>query len=194
MIKPALFLLMVIQLFSACNQIRSNDVNFISDTTKNKKSEAIQPKIGQRISGDFNGDGILENTSTKILKEGILEEEPFQLEINFSSDSIKSLPFSCDRNWIWLINEGDLNGIAGDELTVYSPPNHGCTYAMTTFTFVNKNWKQLMEMFLVPTFCDEMSDEDLQKRIFIEGNDVYYFETNFDGDSTRLVKTKAVIK
>jgi len=174
----------------------TNESDELTDknVTKPTKEKITGASIGKSIVGDFDGDDEGEKATTEIVKEGKFDEEAFQLSVNFSSDNVKRLKVSCDQNWIYLINEGDLNGVAGDELTIYSPPNHGCTYTMTTYTFVNGTWQELMEPFMIMTGCDEISDEDLQNRIFLDGNCVYFLEADLNNENFKLVKTKAKLK
>jgi len=158
-----------------------------------KKQTSGSLLIGDSIQGDFDGDGIMESASYRIKKEGGFEEE-YEMDINFSSPAIKTLPFNATRDYITLINESDLNGIAGDELTVYSSPNHGCTYTMTTYTYNNNKWKEIMEPILVLTFCDPMPVEDLLKMIFREGNTIYYYQKVSMDETFELEKFNAELK
>ncbi|KAA5534944.1 hypothetical protein F0919_10115 [Taibaiella lutea] len=112
----------------------------------------------------------------------------------FSSSEIKPLNINPNREDIYLINEGDLNNIRGDEITVYGPPLHGCTYEMSTYTYADGAWKLIIEPFLIPTACNEMSDAELQNRILKEGGVVYYYDTDVNDVHFRLIKKKARLK
>ena len=163
-----------------------NDKTTYKNLTKNT--------IGTSIAGDFDGDGTIEKTTLQMYSKGKDEDEIDYFTINFSSAKIKPLKVSCDRDYLTLINEGDLNNIPGDEITVYSPPFGGCTFNMTTYTYVNEKWKPIMEPILVSTACDEMSDADLQKRIFKEGHTVYYLDQDLNDENWKLIKKKAKMK
>lgn len=154
----------------------------------NQKSNSLSIAIGDSITGDFNGDGTLDVAILRIVKEGVFQEEAWTLAVEFSDKDIPSIEFQCDREYSTLINEGDLNNIAGDEITIYSPPLGGCTYHMTTYSLIDHKWKIVVPTFLIPTACEEISNDELQARIFKEGNSIYYYETNHE--TLELIKTK----
>jgi hypothetical protein len=62
---------------------------------------------------------------------------------------------------------------------------------MTTYAFVNNNWQQIVKTFLVPTACEQLSNEELQKRIFREGNIIYYLDTDPNDEHGKLIKKQA---
>lgn len=154
------------------------------------------PKVGEKIQGDFNGDGKSEFATAKKVKERIGNPaengSPAAYEIQFSDPNIKPILVNCCD--IRLINEDDLNNNGTDEISVYQAPMNGCTYAMTTYSFTNGKWKKMIDSFLIPTGCEPLSDEDLQQRIVRENETVYYFETDMTNENTKLVKKKAVLK
>jgi len=150
--------------------------------------------VGSSITGDFNGDGVLDTASLRIVKEGKFDEEPYQLAIQFSSAIISPIKASYDHEDLVLINEGDLDGQPGDELSVFAPPNHGCSYTMYTYTCKANGWKLLLEPFLIATACDPLSAEDLQKRIFREDNHIYFLNADPNDEAGSLFREKAKLK
>ncbi len=67
---------------------------------------------------------------------------------------------------------------------------NGCTYSMTTYSLINGIWIQIVKTFLIPTGCDNISDVDLQKRIFKEENTIYFLETDLNDENWKLFKKK----
>jgi ketosteroid isomerase-like protein len=170
--------------------VKESDV--VTDKNLSKPKKATAATVGTHITGDFDGDGVTETISTRILKADTgSEDELYELSIDFSGGRVKSMKENYNHEWLYFINEGDLNDIPGDELTIYSPPNHGCTYDVTTYTFVNGKWKLLMEPFMIPTSCEDISDDALQQKIFREGNTIYYYDMVPTDTGFKTVKRKA---
>ena len=150
--------------------------------------------INAQILGDFNGDQQEEMSYVHVLKEGVFDKSPFLLSIDFSSSTINSLEISANKNEIILINEGNLDCLDGDELSILLPPNHGCTYTLITYSYFKGEWKQLFEPILIPTRCDEISQIDLEGRIFIANGIVCYYETDVTTEEYKLIKKKIKLK
>lgn len=152
-------------------------------------------KIGEKIQGDFNGDGKMEFATLKKVKERkgnpIENGTPEVYEIQFSDPKIKPILANCCD--IRLINEGDLNNNQTDEISIYQAPMNGCTYSMTTYSIINGKWKKIVDTFLIPTGCEPLSDNDLQQRIFKENSSIYYFETDMTTENAKLVKKKVIM-
>jgi hypothetical protein len=95
----------------------------------------------------------------------------------------------CD---VRIINEGDLNNDGADELSLFQAPVNGCVYSMTTHSFKNGNWLQIVKPFLIMTGCDGISNEELQKRIFTENNNIYYLDPDLNDENGALIKKKVI--
>lgn len=147
-------------------------------------------KVGKEIQGDFNGDGKFETAKLQIVENGIFDEKEWIFSVVFSDLSIPSLLFKCDKDYSVLINEGSLNNISGDKITIYSPPNHGCTFIMTTYSLSKGKWEVMIPTFLFPTFCNYISDEYLENMIFRKEDSVYYYEADNSNDTFNLIKKK----
>lgn len=151
--------------------------------------------VGNKISGDFNGDGVIEIASELQTKKGqgnpVEDGTADEFAIHFSTEKLKSIDVGCCE--FKLINEGDLNNDGSEELSIFQAPMNGCTYSITTYAIRNGNWKQLIETFIVPTACENFSDKDLQNRIFKEGGTVYFYETDLNDENFKLIKTKAIL-
>jgi hypothetical protein len=65
---------------------------------------------------------------------------------------------------------------------------------MATYTFINGSWKQIVKPFSIPTGCDEISDDDLQKRIFKENKTIFYFYADPNDENGKLVKKRVIAK
>lgn len=153
-------------------------------------------KIGEKIEGNFLGKGKKITATSIKTKEGIgnpIEDgTPAEYEIRFSNSKLKPIKAGCCE--MILINEGDLNNDGSDEISVYQAPMNGCSYSMTTYSFINGNWKQIVKPFLIPTGCSELSNAELQSRIFLQNKKIYYYETVSDEDSGELSLKKTLIK
>lgn len=157
---------------------------------KTETSFFVLPKVGEKIEGDFNGDGKRDIAVVIKTKEGkgnpIEDGTPDEYAVRFSDKSFKSINAGCCS--IRLINEGDLNNDGRDEISLFQAPMNGCTYSMVTYSFKDGAWQQIVGPFLIPTGCEDISDNDLQKRIVKENNKIYYYETDPNDDEGKLIK------
>ena len=183
-------------LFSFGRQPLQNNKHVNNNKEWVDKKEISLPTVGVKINGNFTGNGKNEFAIAKRIKKGqgnpVENGTPDEYEIQFSSNKMKSINAGCCD--ILLINEGDLNNDGADEISVYQAPMNGCTYAMTTYTFINKHWKIIVPTFLIPTGCENISNDNLQKRIFKQNNVIYYYETDPNDKHERLVRKKATTK
>ncbi len=159
-------------------------------------THAQSSSVGAYIEGDFNGDGQKEYAFA--VKTSIGQGNPMdegtedRYTVYFSLDELVSISIGCCD--ITLINEGDLTGNGQDELSVYQAPMNGNTFSMTTYSFVDGSWKVVIDMFMIPTAGDFLTNDQLQKRIFKENGVVYFFDVDANDENFRLVKTKVVLK
>ena len=156
---------------------------------------AQTPTVGNSIQADFDGDGKTEFAFAVKVKEQVgnpMEDgTPAEYSVNFSSEKMKSFPIGCCETR--LINEGDLNNDGSDELTVFQLPMNGTTCSLITYAFSNGKWRVLINPILFASGGDYMEDDILQKRIFKEGNIVYYLAVDPNDVKSRLVKRKAIL-
>jgi hypothetical protein len=190
-----LLIIITIGLFS-CGQ-SSKDKKSVINKQEKVETEALNlPKIGEKIQGDFDGDDKKDFSIAIKIKEGkgnpVEDGTPDEYEIQFSGENMKSINAGCCD--IRLINEGDLNNDGTDEISIFQAPMNGCTYSMTTYSFKNGTWEQIIGTFLIPTICDKISDVNLQKRIFKENNLIFYYETDPNDENGKLIKKKAMTK
>lgn len=147
-------------------------------------------RVGAEIRGDFNGDGILESAKVvqvrekqgNPLKGGVAEA----YEIQFTGGILFPVRVGCCN--LRLINEGDLDGDGTEEISTFQAPINGCAYSYTTYTFKNRRYQQLVPTFLSFTGCKEVSDKELQERVFSENNKIYYYEEDFSGEQVKLIR------
>ncbi len=160
-----------------------------------KKQKTGAGEIKGRLQGDFDGDGKIDTLTYKLIKEGAFDEGGYIFSLSFSISGIRSFTFNSEQDYIYLINEGDLDGKPGDEFSIFAPPNHGCSFEMQAYHLLNGEVKPLIESFLVMTYCDGFGDKDLQGRIFKEGNTIYYYsvDPNDEHNPPRKIKTKATL-
>ena len=165
------------------------------EVSKPKEIEKNKITIGEKIQGDFDKDGKKDVAIAVKTKEGIgnpVEDgTPAEYEIQFSN-KIKSISAGCCD--VILINEGDLNNDGADDISVFQAPGNGCVYSMATYFYTKGNWQKIVPTFLIPTECESVSEDELQKRVFKEGNSIYFYESDLNDESGGLVKRKASIK
>ena len=187
------------------NTTTATGSNADKNVSKVKQDKSDGPKVGQRISGDFDGDGISEFAFSVKTKEGkgnpVEDGTPDEYAVNFSNDKLKSLPVGCCG--FLLVNEGDLNNDGSDEFTIFQSPMNGCTNTVRTLTYSKGTWKDLYEPFMYSVGCGvEVTDEEYLNWVTLDNGSVYYREPdpndehllNADGDKiifSRLLKTKA---
>ena len=147
---------------------------------------ATPPADTVRIMGDFNGDGT-PDTAISILHAKAVEENTQDHYIVLFSDKVLP-PLRPVTGRQRLVNEGDLNGDGADELSLFGEPLHGCTYSMQTFSYRKGSWQPLTEMWLIPTACVFLSDEQLQQRVFLENDTLYHLREDVNDENMSLVK------
>jgi hypothetical protein len=190
-----LLIVMAIGFFSSSSSLLKQK----SETGKRVTAGLITsglPIIGEKIQGDFNGDRKIDTATAIKIKEGqgnpIEDGTPDEYQIQFSGNGFKPINAGCCD--IRLINEHDLNNDGTDEISIYQAPMNGCIYSMATYTFINGSWKQIVKPFSIPTGCDEISDDDLQKRIFKENKTIFYFYADPNDENGKLVKKRVIAK
>lgn len=150
---------------------------------------------GEEIQGDFNGDGKLETASAVQTKKGegnpVEDGVPAAYAIRFSTADLSQLDAGCCD--FRLINEGDLNNDGADDISIFQAPMNGCTYTMTTYSLQQGKWTPIIAPFLVPTGCDEVTDEVLQQRIFKEADTVFYLETDVNDEHFKTFRKVAFV-
>ncbi|WP_284652106.1 hypothetical protein [Flavobacterium terrisoli] len=142
-------------------------------------AQTDKKKVGDKIYGDFNGDGKFEYAFSVLTKKGkgnpVEDGVPDGYQIQFSDKKIKSIKVDCCS--FRLINEGDLNKNGSDEISIVQAPMNGCSGLVSTFTIKNDKSYYLFEPFSI-FICAELSDEEIQKLVFIEKDYVYYLEAD----------------
>jgi len=149
-----------------------------------------------KISGDFNGDGKTEFAWAVISKPGhgnpMENGESDEFSLQFSDPVIPEFRIGCCE--VRLFNEGDLNHDGADEISIYQAPDNGNTYTFSTYTFKGDNWKTLFAPFLVPTGGDPVSDEDLENRVILENDSLFFYDVDFSDEHFKLVKKYVPLK
>jgi len=150
-------------------------------------------KIGEKIQGSFLGNG--KKVTAFVIKTKEAKGNPIEngtsaeFEIRFSDAKLKPIKAGCCE--IILINEGDLNDDGSDEISIYQAPMNGCTYTMTTYSFIKGNWIKIVQPFLIPTGCESISEKDLLNRVFKENKAIYFLEKDMSTENGKLIKKKA---
>ena len=193
-----LYVLAIVIALISCQQ-SSKEEKIIDEpqieASKPKVVEKNKITIGEKIEGDFDKDGKKDFAIAVKIKDGIgnpVEDgTPAEYEIQFSN-KIKSISAGCCD--IILINEGDLNNDRADDISVFQAPDNGCVYSMATYSYTKGNWQKIVATFLIPTECESVSEDELQKRVFKEDNSIYFYESDLNDERGGLVKRKASIK
>ncbi|MBW8688201.1 hypothetical protein [Chitinophaga rhizophila] len=148
------------------------------------------------ITGDFNGDAIIDTGYgvfyAKKGRESSGEEDgrsdmEYQYIVRFRQADITAMPVVTGRH-IRLINEGDLNNDGKDEISIFEQSMQACTYTVSTWSFDGVKWNRISNSWTIPTACEYISDEELQKRIVLEDGTVYYYETDITDSDFPLVR------
>lgn len=193
--------LIVIVLFASCTQSPKSyqgklQVEEGQPEKPKAKPEELKVWVGTSITGDFDGDGIVETANAVKVKTGsgnpVEDGTPDEYEVQFSTKNIKPIAAGCCE--MRLVNEGDLNNDGNDEISIFQAPMNGCTYTMTTYTLRAGKWKVLLVPFLVPTACDPFSNEEIEERVFLENNKIFYYKIDANDESFKLIKTLAELK
>jgi len=164
-----------------------------------EKNVTEKCNIGQKITGNFDGENPEGYAYIVLAKEGtgnpVADQNAIADEyvIRFGNKKIADLPIGCcDAT---LIFEGDLNRDGADEISVFQSPMNGCVYHWMTYTYKTGEWKELFDMFLIPTGCDGVfDDERLMNMVFVENGDVYHYERDVIDENLGWIKVKAVLK
>jgi hypothetical protein len=146
--------------------------------------------VGQRITGDFNGDG---KVDTAFVRQPINTKTKAKgWTLFFSDKTILSMRLGCCD--VFLINEGDLNNDNAIEISVFQAPDNGCTYMWTTYSYKAGQWTKFIPTFLVPTYCDPFKATDLEKKVFTENGKVYYWDIDPNDEEKKPIKKQVIIK
>lgn len=146
--------------------------------------------VGQRIIGDFNGNGKLDTAFVKQTINAKTKAKGWTLF--FSDKTIPAMRLGCCD--VYLINEGDLNKDKTTEISVFQAPENGCTYMWTTYSYKAGQWEKLIPMFLVPTYCDPFTAAELDKKVFTEDDKVCYWDIDPSDEQGKPSKKQVTVK
>ncbi len=147
---------------------------------ENEPDEAIG------ISGDFNGDGIIDSAWREVVRMSEDGDEPHIFAVKFNSAAIP--PMKEIQNRFRLIPEGDLNGDGIPEMSIFHSPLHGTVHSIATWTLAPDGWKRIAGPWMVPTAGEYMSDSALRARIVLENDTVYYWQEDVEDENFTLRK------
>jgi hypothetical protein len=145
-----------------------------------------KPKtVGDSIQGDWLGNKQSICAKVVQLKTGIGNPvdggTPAEWAVIFSSSQLKPLNIGCCD--AVLINEGDLYSDGKEELSIYQAPLNGCAHRFTTLKYRANKWDTIIPPILIPSGCDGIDLNELQKRVVKEGNAVYVYEEDVNDES-----------
>ncbi|WP_147323505.1 putative periplasmic lipoprotein [Chitinophaga silvatica] len=152
--------------------------------------EDIRTYVSDTITGDFNGDGKIDSAWMKLTKQGygnpVEDGVPDEYTVFFSDTSLSGIKIGCCE--AILINEGDLNKDGKDELSTYQASENGNTYRMSTWTFGTGNWQPLFKTFLIPTGGDYIPLSEIEKRVFMRNDSLFYLDFDPNDEGFRTVE------
>jgi hypothetical protein len=127
------------------------------------------------IQGDFNGDGTTETGVLQLIKEGELQATPWIYSLVFSDPAIQTLTFTNDLDIPpTLINEGPLNNLPGDELSVFTQAGMMMMASIDVYSLTDGMWGIALDPIQTRSLLpDSLSLNDL---VFTEGGKVFYYE------------------
>lgn len=143
-------------------------------------SESENMDLGvETIFGDFNGDGKIECAFIS----------PKSGYITFSPDNLGNVFVlgKLDPKNARLINEGDLNNDGAEDFSVYT--DFGSLGTIDTFIY-NRDFPWRVSLRINMKKGEKVSDEDIEKRVFRENNEIYYYEDEHIEDIYLLRETK----
>jgi hypothetical protein len=156
----------------------------------NKKS------VGDSIQGNWEGNKQTISAKVVQLKAGagnpVDGGTPAEWAVVFSSPRMKPLKIGCCD--AILVNEGDLYSDGKEELSIYQAPLNGCAHRFTTLKYRANKWDTIIPPILIPSGCDGIDLNELQKRVVKEGNTVYVYEEDVNDEKLRLIKRKVTLK
>lgn len=148
------------------------------------------------VTGYFDGDTTLDKgygvLFNKTRQEGDIpggreSDMIYQYIVRFAGSGIKPMPVITGRH-IRLVNEGDLNGDGKDEISVFEQSMKACSYTVSTWSYTGGRWARITDYWFIPTACEYISDEELQKRIVLEDDTLYFYETDVNDTNFPLVR------
>lgn len=168
----------------------------IEDTVASGNNEAVAPERttanpDESITGNFTGKELTAMATLVRKGEGAPVDggTASDYSITFNDPTIAAVAAGCCE--IILVNEGDLDGDGKDELGYGQAPMNGCTFTYHVYSYKSGKWKEAIEPFLIPTGCDGITRNDLQKQVFKEGTTVYTLQTDMNDKNMKQIKTKA---
>ncbi|WP_341838240.1 hypothetical protein WJU16_10345 [Chitinophaga pollutisoli] len=138
------------------------------------------------ISGDFNGDGVIDSAWRELVKRSSGPDEPDFFALKFNTTAIPGIDSIAGH--FRIINEGDLNGDGLPEISLFQSPLHGTVHYMTTWTLTPAGWKSIAGPWLIPAAGEYQSDASLQNRIVLENDTVYFWQEDVNDDHFTLQK------
>lgn len=167
-----------------------------SDFNKQKKTKIKPILSGEKINGDFDGDGEIEEIKIHLVKKGY-NQEAFQTDEDYEFDqneilistnkiNVKGLKFEANPK---LINEGDLNENGGDELSIVSYSPNGTQVSLTLYTFNRNRWIEILNLDR-PGEGSDLTLQDFQNMVYRKNNKIYYINKDFVEGITEIKQLK----
>jgi hypothetical protein len=187
--------LVVIFFLIGCSPTNNYQSNLIEEDMAELPNASTIPNDDPILKGDFNGDKKLESANVILVKPmkgnaaagGIAAN----YKISFSDTSIKPMIDLCCN--IRIVNEGDLNHDGSEELSVFKSPINGNSIGVYIYTYHKGEWIQ----YSVPSFIpmgDDISYQELQKRIYIYNDATYINDSDFNNYEFKSVRKKLKLR
>lgn len=179
-----------ILIYSCKKQSTEQQKTSIKYSETNRASKLSEEKT----VGDFNGDNVIDKATIKFtpgVGNPLEDGTPDSYEVIFNN-KIESIKAGCCR--LILINEGDLNDDGKDEISLFQAPENGCIYTLKTYSYINNQWILIFDPFLIPTNCEALSEDEIQKRVSKEGNKLYIYVDDLNDEKSSLIKKEIFLK
>lgn len=166
--------------------------------------EKEKKTVGEKIEGDFNGDGKTEiakltNVSAKKLDDVIL----LKYSVNFSDSAIKPLVLENVCRKLKLINEGDLNDDNADDISISHEiaPSDPIAH-LETRSLSNDKWNYIIQDITIHFGFDTLNSKELQDIVKRNGKYIEYytygnsfqFDNNFKPKNLKKTTEKISLK
>ncbi len=185
-IRLSVLLSSVILFFSCSTKTEQNeDSSSLYDSTAAVPQD--QEDIG--LTGDFDGDGTVENVLMRVLNSN--PDEPFSYSIEFSNPKLTPIEISpMIADGYMILNEGDIDGKSGDELSIVVC-NMDNAASLNLYTFNGKDWNEIAES--VNVVCAIPDKIELTDVLTKTDSGVYAMEFEVLSYDSVIFQKKAVI-
>ena len=161
------FSLVILFMFiSACSQNKKK-ISLIQKKEITKPENGILEKTAvNTLIGNFNGDNKIE----------IAYVDQKNSSVDFLNDTMIPIILNSNTGEFRLFNEGDLDNDGSNELSVYQSYDDIDFDIMTTYSFKDGNWTEIIESFQIFNNGKRLSDKEIENKVFTKNKIAYYYD------------------